>query len=78
MDIYSCILLILYILQNLERARYEYKYIVDGNWKFDPEAPKINNGGNTNNVIDLTDYKPKKEIIIGISYAFILFMCRPK
>lgn len=36
----------------MERGRYEYKYLVDGKWKYDTAAPSINDGlYGKNNVI---------------------------
>ncbi len=39
---------------NLKPGKYEYKFIVDGNWIFDPNQPKeLNFEENTNSVIEL-------------------------
>lgn len=45
---------------NLPRDKHEYKFIVDGNWKYSKKQPlKKDNKNNTNNIIDLTNYIPK-------------------
>jgi hypothetical protein len=42
---------------DLIRGVYQYKYIIDGNWKFSKHHPSCNDGrGNINNIIDTTHY----------------------
>jgi chromosome partitioning protein len=42
-------------LFNLESGRYQYKYVVDGEWIIDPENPKIevDRSGNKNSLIEI-------------------------
>ena len=45
----------------LKKSKHEYKFIVDDKWKYSNKQPKINDGrGNTNNFIDLTNYRSSK------------------
>jgi 5'-AMP-activated protein kinase regulatory beta subunit len=45
------------IILRLPRGKHEYKFVVDGVWKFSHKQQTIrDNKNNTNNVIDLTDY----------------------
>lgn len=47
------------ILQKLVRGVYQYKYIVDGDWRFSPDdATTHDEQGNINNVIDTTTIEP--------------------
>lgn len=44
----------------LPREKHEYKFVVDGVWKYSHKQQTIrDNKNNTNNIIDLTDYAPK-------------------
>ena len=44
---------------NLPKEKHEYKFIVDGVWKFSKNLPLIkDNKNNTNNFVDLTNYEP--------------------
>ncbi len=53
---------------NLPREKHEYKFIVDGIWKFSKKQKTIDDGkGNINNILDLTDVKQKEEIKNNIS-----------
>lgn len=46
----------------LNKEKYEYKFIVDGDWKWSKKQKVINDGrGNTNNYLDLTNYRFQKE-----------------
>ena len=48
----------------LKRDKYEYKFIVDNVWKFSrQQGMKSDERGNTNNYIDLTNYKMSKNNI---------------
>ena len=48
----------------LKKDKYEYKFIVDDVWKFSEQQGKKSDGkGNTNNYIDLTNYKISKKNI---------------
>ena len=48
----------------LRRDKYEYKFIVDNVWKFSKQQGMKSDGrGNTNNYIDLTNYKISKKKI---------------
>ena len=45
----------------LKRDKYEYKFVVDNVWKFSKQQKMKTDGrGNTNNYIDLTNYKMSK------------------
>lgn len=45
--------------QQLPKGIYQYKFIVDGEWRFSPEDPTIPDpNGNINNVIDTTKFQP--------------------
>ena len=47
----------------LDNEKYQYKFIVDGVWKYSTNQITMDDGyGNINNVIDLTNFKPKEEI----------------
>ena len=45
---------------NLPRGIHQYKFKVDGEWKYNPKFPACNDGGNINNYLDTTNL----EIII--------------
>jgi len=45
---------------NLPRGIHQYKFKVDGEWKYNPKFPTCNDGGNINNYLDTTNL----EIII--------------
>jgi hypothetical protein len=46
----------------LDNKIYQFKFIVDNEWKYSPKYPiQEDNSGNTNNIIDLTNYKEIKE-----------------
>ena len=48
---------------SLNNDKYQYKYIVDGEWKCSKKQKTIDDGkGNVNNLLDLTNAKPKEEI----------------
>lgn len=48
------------IILKLPREKHEYKFVVDGVWKYSHKQQTIrDNKNNTNNVIDLKDYAPK-------------------
>lgn len=45
--------------QQLPRGLHQYKFIVDGEWRFSPEDPSIPDAnGNINNYIDTTNFHP--------------------
>ena len=45
------------LLHPLERGIHQYKFIVDGNWRFAGDQPTMrDNQGNINNFIDTTHY----------------------
>ena len=45
--------------KKLKRGVYQYKYIVDGDWRFSPDdATTHDEQGNINNVIDTTQIEP--------------------
>lgn len=45
------------LLHPLERGVHQYKFIVDGNWRFAGDQPTMrDNQGNINNFIDTTHY----------------------
>ena len=47
----------------LNNEKYQYKFIVDGVWKCSKKQSTIDDGkGNINNILDLTNIKPKEEI----------------
>ena len=47
----------------LNNEKYQYKYIVDGVWKCSKNQKTIDDGkGNINNILDLTNVKPKEEV----------------
>lgn len=47
------------LLKTLERGVHQYKFIVDGNWRFAADQPTMrDNCGNINNYIDTTHYAP--------------------
>eukprot|EP00741_Cyanophora_paradoxa_P003437 tig00000704_g3340.t1 len=44
-------------IQTLKPGQYEYKFIVDNEWKFAPEqATTFDNNGNVNNLLEVTPY----------------------
>ena len=48
----------------LKKDKYEYKFVVDNTWKYSRQQKMKSDGrGNTNNFIDLTDYKLSKNNI---------------
>ena len=48
----------------LKRDKYEYKFVVDNAWKYSKQQGlKTDGRGNTNNFIDLTNYKMSKKQI---------------
>ena len=40
---------------NLPRGYHEYKFKIDGEWKYNDKYPTCNNGGNINNYLDTTN-----------------------
>ena len=53
-------------MQTLDHTIYQYKYIVDGSWLCDPEAPQTRDAqGNLNNVLDLSQTPVKLAVEIG-------------
>ena len=40
---------------NLPRGIHQYKFKVDGEWKYNPKFPICNDGGNINNYLDTTN-----------------------
>ena len=49
----------------LKNEKYQYKFIVDGVWKYSEKQDKIDDGkGNINNFIDLTNTKPIETTIL--------------
>eukprot|EP01027_Heterolobosea_sp_BB2_P007799 GEZU01011577.1.p1 GENE.GEZU01011577.1~~GEZU01011577.1.p1 ORF type:complete len:232 (+),score=41.85 GEZU01011577.1:526-1221(+) len=46
---------------NVSIGKHEYKFIVDNEWKFDPTAPTVQNGGNVNNVLEVTEPAKSQE-----------------
>lgn len=48
----------------LDAKRYEYKFRVDGNWRFAPDQQVTRDqSGNENNVVDLTNAKNLKMLL---------------
>lgn len=48
------------IVKLLPPGVYQYKFIVDGEWKYDPNQPAMFDGmGNVNNVIEVHEYVPE-------------------
>ena len=48
----------------LEPKKYEYKFRVDGNWRYAPDQQTTRDQrGNENNVIDLTNNQPLIDIL---------------
>lgn len=46
------------VILNLPKGIYQYKYIVDGQWMYNPHLPTFNDGlGNINNYIDNSNYR---------------------
>ena len=51
------------LLMTLERGIHQYKFIVDGNWRFATDQPTMrDNQGNINNFIDTTHYAPSSQL----------------
>jgi 5'-AMP-activated protein kinase regulatory beta subunit len=47
---------------------HQYKFIVDGEWRFSPEDPSIPDAnGNINNYIDTTNFHPMIDTFKGYS-----------
>jgi 5'-AMP-activated protein kinase regulatory beta subunit len=47
------------LMKTLERGVHQYKFIVDGNWRFATDQPTMrDSAGNINNFIDTTHYAP--------------------
>lgn len=47
---------------NLPKGVYQFKFIIDGVWRFTNAYPTVkDNNGNTNNVIDITNYVEPQE-----------------
>ena len=42
---------------NLPKGNYEYKFKVDGEWKFNEKFPTCNNSGNINNYLDTSNWE---------------------
>jgi len=52
------------VIMRLARGVYQYKFIVDGDWKFSPDDPtSADEHGNINNVIDTTNVESMNRII---------------
>jgi hypothetical protein len=52
--------------QQLPRGLHQYKFIVDGEWRFSPEDPSIPDAnGNINNYIDTTNFHPMIDTFKG-------------
>lgn len=48
----------------LDPKRYEYKFRVDGNWRFAPDQSVTRDkSGNENNVVDLTSSKTLRQLL---------------
>ena len=48
----------------LENKKYQFKFIVDDEWKYSSKYETQKDGlGNINNFIDLTNYFPKEKIV---------------
>ena len=46
-------------IHNLKRGKHAFKFIVDDEWRFAPDAPTVADiEGRINNFIDVTDFKP--------------------
>lgn len=46
-------------MQLLPRGVHQYKFIVDGEWRFSPEDPTMPDiNGHINNYIDTTNFQP--------------------
>lgn len=47
-----------HVVQDLPRGIHQYKFIVDGHWRFSPDQPKSQGqDGNTNNTLDIQHYQ---------------------
>jgi 5'-AMP-activated protein kinase regulatory beta subunit len=50
------------LLKTLDRGVHQYKFIVDGHWRFATDQPTMrDNQGNINNFIDTTNYAPSSQ-----------------
>jgi 5'-AMP-activated protein kinase regulatory beta subunit len=48
------------VIKLLPPGVYQYKFIVDGDWKYDPNQPAMfDEIGNVNNVIEVQEYVPE-------------------
>ncbi|KAK9065243.1 hypothetical protein SSX86_016626 [Deinandra increscens subsp. villosa] len=48
------------ILKVLPSGVYQYRFIVDGQWRYSPDVPSIKDeAGNTYNILDLQEYVPE-------------------
>ncbi|KAK8294388.1 hypothetical protein V6Z12_D06G254000 [Gossypium hirsutum] len=48
------------IMKVLPSGVYQYRFIVDGQWRYAPDLPWAQDGtGNANNILDLLDYVPE-------------------
>ncbi|KAG8490200.1 hypothetical protein CXB51_016036 [Gossypium anomalum] len=48
------------IMKVLPSGVYQYRFIVDGQWRYAPDLPWAQDGtGNANNILDLQDYVPE-------------------
>jgi hypothetical protein len=46
-------------IHNLKRGKHAFKFVVDDEWRFDPDQPTIADvEGRINNFIDITDFTP--------------------
>ena len=50
---------------NLPKGKYQYKFKVDGIWKYNDRFPTINENGIINNIIDTTNWQITSENIEG-------------
>ena len=46
-----------YLILNLPKGKYQYKFKVDEEWKFNDKFPIITENGIINNIIDITNYE---------------------
>ena len=45
-------------MHNVTRTKHAYKFIVDDEWRFDPNQPVVrDNEGNESNFLDLTNFQ---------------------
>jgi len=62
-------------IHELSQSKHAYKFIVDDEWRFMPDQHTMaDKGGNINNFVDLSDFKPKFENLMGLSAELLSSM----